>query len=577
MTDGFAPAARRTRGANVPPAADTFLSLSAAGARLAAGDGSAAEEVRDWSALFAVMARERIAVLAWVRNGHAIRARADAALVRAWRQLWAEATARAEAAIQAYGEACDLLAPHGVEPVLLKGMALAQRLYGDPCVRCSDDVDCFIAPSLRGRTERALVEGGWKLELGAAPGDQTFSRTTDRACMRLEVHSSLVSDRLRHLPVPTMPAASRILLGGRLMLAHVGPLAPAYLAAHLATHFAPPLLWWLDFHGVWDRLDVGERDGARRAARGAGLARYLEWAVRNAGALDDALGGRDAALRALGVSDSGRRDRHQLWRHVALAPDATGARQALATWVRPEWAAERDGGLLLGTLRRLRRHWRLLLPVLSTERAIGKGVRPANGPLTAIAPAAVRTLDAAGVLAVARAVTSAGGEFPIALTGTSMAPALRPSEQVLLGPLPGSPSRGDIVLADVGGRPVVHRVVAGGDASRPTHREPRGRFARGESPPLSAQGPPPRWLRTQGDACLVADRIIDGDRVVARVVASLRDGRWTAHVLTLRFGAPALTRGLWWRARAPLAHCWRRASGDGTWLGARLRRGGVTW
>jgi hypothetical protein len=54
---------------------------------------------------------------------------------------------------------------------------------------------------------------------------------------------------------------------------------PAYLATHLAKHNEKPLLWLVDFFLLWSSLSANEQSAAVTAAREAGLARHLEWAV----------------------------------------------------------------------------------------------------------------------------------------------------------------------------------------------------------------------------------------------------------------------------------------------------------
>lgn len=501
---------------------------SALALRLAAGDTSAAGDVDDWPALFALARRERLAALAWLRAGGEIRARADAGTVARWRGLWADAARRGEDLLSACAEASRALSSAGVRLVVLKGAPLAESLYGDPCVRCSDDVDCYVAVADRARAARALEAAGWRAVLGRAPGDETFERDWPAGPVRLEMHSSLAPERLGHLPVGT-PASVERGVAGRDLWVHAGALVPAYLAAHLATHFAPPLLWWLDLRQYWHALAESERLEALHAARRAGLGRYLAWALRGAAAVDGALAGHPGALAGLGVRPDGRRDVHQLWRHLALAPSAGAGLAALRGWVRPSWAAARDGGPVLGTARRALRLWRTLLP-----SSPAKADSPAAGSSAGTRPAPA-ALSATGLLDAARSVTAAGGELALTLSGESMAPTLRPGDTLLLGAPPPRPRRGDIVLVALGpARPALHRV------ERVFAAEEGGA------------------VQTRGDNCVVADPPAAWASVVARVVASQRAGVWTAHVATLRFGSAAAARGVALRFRARAAQLRRR-------------------
>ena len=506
-----------------PAAASSTHALSALAIRLAAGDARAASEVSTWPSLFDLMRRERLAAVAWLRCGERIRALADPRTAALWRSLWADSVSRGSAALEAYADAADVLARHGVGAIALKGPTLAELLYGDPTARCSDDVDCYVPAADRIAAERVLRAQGWTVVLGSAAGDQTFARTVGGHTVRLELHSLLVSERLAHLPVPAPEQGTRM-VGGRSLSVFMGPLLPAYLAAHLATHFAPPLLWWLDFAGVWGARSAAERADSRRVAQAAGLGRYLTWAVRGAAAVEQALGGDGRALSRLGVRADGRRDRHELWRHLLLAPDAAAGARALAAWVRPPWAAARDGGVILGTLRRVRRHWRRLLP---GKPASTSTVSASPPPATA---KALVTLDGAALLSVAREITSAGGELHVALTGRSMVPTLEPGDRLVLGTIPARLPAGCIVLAEVQGRPVVHRV---------------------------STSLPDGTVGMRGDACREHDSPVSRDEVAACLVASERAGVWCAHTLTLRFGVQAAARGVRFRIRARLAHLWR--------------------
>lgn len=508
-------------GAPGTPRTGDAAALSTAALRLAVGDGAAATEVRDWGALFALARRERLAALGWARSGAAIRAAADDATVALWRSLWAGAVRRSERLLAACGEVSAVLASRGVPVVLLKGVPLADRLYGDVSVRCSDDVDCFVGRADRASAGRALRAAGWTSVLGGEPDDETYESPDGE--VRLEVHSTLVGDRLDHLPVGA-PASERRRVGSSEVDVHGGPLVPAYLAAHMATHFAPPLLWWLDLYSYWSSLSAEERSEARGAAARAGLGGYLRWGLRGARAVEAALGGDARALRAVGVREAGRRDVHQIWRHLRLAPSVGAAKAVAINWVRPSWAAERDGGVVVGTLRRAARHWREMLPS-APPSARGDSA-------SATAPG---VLSAEGLIEAARTIVAAGGQMSLSLTGESMAPTLRPGDRLLLGGMGRAPRPGDIVLVAVDRtRPVIHRVV------------------RAEA----RQGG--RLVQTRGDNCATADPAVPADAVVARVLASERDGRWTAHAWTMRYGIGAALRGRALALRARAANRRRR-------------------
>jgi hypothetical protein len=171
----------------------------------------------------------------------------------------------------------------------------------------------------------------------------------------LEVHETLTSEYLSHLRLPN-PRTAPIEVGGVVVQTLDDPIEPAYLAAHLAGHQLPPLLWLEDFRTLWEGLTEERRAAARRAADEAGLHRYLAWAVTTASILDRCVEGDPASLAELGVGDEERRDDHlSIVRHARLAPTTLDAWRAIGAclWPRPlrgNWRA-----LLSDTGRRVRR------------------------------------------------------------------------------------------------------------------------------------------------------------------------------------------------------------------------------
>jgi hypothetical protein len=338
--------------------------------------------------------------------------------------------------------------------------------------------------------------------------------------MYVEIHSSLLHPRFAYLPVPA-PESELVELEGFAVHAHAGPLLAGYLAAHLASHPFPPLLWQFDFAALWDGLDAAERDAARGAARRAGLDRYLGWAVRRSERLARAIAGDPRASASLGYGAERRAEPHPMWRHVGLAPSAAAACRALHGWLLPPWVAAEYGGVVRGTARRVARHWRA---------ALGRSA-PAGPAAGSEAP--VARVDEGRLLAIVRAAVEARGETWIAVTGHSMQPTLAPGDRVLLAPLGAAPRRGEIVLADAGGRPLLHRVVGTG----------------GEG------------VRLRGDACSTDDHPLPASALVARAVAVSCAGRVSALRPTLRFGGAALARWSALRARRLAATTARGVSG----------------
>lgn len=144
-----------------------------------------------------------------------------------------------------------------------------------------------------------------------------------------------------------------------------------------------------------------------------------------------------------------------------------------------------------------------------------------------------RVLPADGLLAVARGVTDLGGEVWIRVTGLSMNPLLREGDSVLLSPLTQPPRRGDVLLIDMHGAPLLHRVRRFEGAS----------------------------VVTRGDACQRDDPAAAEASCIGRAIAARRGGSVLVLVPTLRFGVRPLVRyAAWWlRVRIPFPSFGRAA------------------
>jgi hypothetical protein len=403
-----------------------------------------------WRALLGVAIRERCAALAWVRAGALIARCAPPETAAAWRQVYITIAARGHVQIAAASEAAGQLQRQGVHPVTLKGFPLAAELYGDATARACTDIDWYVPSLERLVTRNVLRGGGWVHNGSELPWDEAFERPSSHGTQHLEVHSSLVHPRFDYLPVPA-PEYEPMLVEGVAVRRHAGALVPAYLAAHLAQHQAPPLLWDIDFATLWTRLGAAERLASRRAAAEAGLGRYLGWAVRRAERVARLAEGRTREAGALGFRQPGRIDVHPAWRHVWLAPGVTEAVRAADGWLRPSWVRSAYGPGVRGVARRVAKHWRTAF-VRNTR--VGD-LAPGDG---GIVKTDIARMDGARLLELARGVVQQGGEMWIVVTGQSMQPMIRPGDRVLLGPTdvirPGA-----VVLASMNGRPVLHRIV----------------------------------------------------------------------------------------------------------------------
>jgi hypothetical protein len=490
--------------------------------RLALGRPVELEAV-DWVSVFAVALRERLAALAWLRSGDTIRESAPRDVVDRWRTLAVSADQRGRERLTLLAGALQALSQRGIAPVVLKGMPLSLRLYGDPFVRSSDDIDLFVDAGQRGAARSALESLGWRVVDGAPPWDELFTLGAG-SMLYLELHERLVTDYLAHLDLSPRESVDMSVEDVRVR-AFAGTDEPAYLAAHLAGHQLPPLLWVVDFHSLWSMLAAEDQERATERARRLGFERYLRWALDHVSLMERAADGDAGALVALGVRGSGRTDAHlSVVRHARLAATPRDAARTIAAciWPRPiRWDVPALASRFL-TAMAYRRGGR-------TEAA-----RLRADTLTRVAGGgeATRGLKLTGkdVLAVVREALEIAGTAKVRAAGMSMWPTIGDGSIVTLIPAPAAVRPGQIVLMDWGGNPVLHRVV---------------RIADG-------------MVHTTGDACIDPDPPTAVDRVCA-LATSVSDRRGQ---ITLT-GAWSLGPRSWLlfagaRARLGLARTWRR-------------------
>jgi putative nucleotidyltransferase-like protein len=316
--------------------------------------GRAQWSVGDWTSVLEVARVERLLGIAWLRSGAGIRAIAPASVVATWRAAALQLDERARAQLETLARLSDLLRSHGATAIILKGPPLSTRLYGEPGVRHSVDLDLLVAASARFTTRQALEAAGWIKWLGDAPWDECFYRRQGGAVEYLEVHSHLLGEALSHcgpLRLETHPVATSV---GELDAAG-GAALPVFLAGNMAKHGVIPLSALVDFATLWVSLEAGEREAAIEIARGARLAGCLRWAVDQIRTLNEAAEGRTDALRRLGVHRGARVFGHAYLRLITLADSpADRARIAAAwAWPRPSRGSWRSLGAVWN--RRLRK------------------------------------------------------------------------------------------------------------------------------------------------------------------------------------------------------------------------------
>ena len=426
--------------------------------RLAFGRPRPEDGRADWSLVLDAASRELLAPLAWNRSGLFIRRHADLGLATTWRRAAMAAHVRGGRQLELVGEATMALHALGVDAIVLKGLPLGQRLYGDPFVRCMSDIDLYVPAAQRARAAATLRGLGWRTVDGTAPWHETWSSVHGDTEYHLELHSWLVSDHLTHIRAPSALSAREDVAGVELRV-HAGDFVAPYLAAHLATHQLPPLLWLVDFATLWSAMSESARDRAWDAAHNAGLGRYLAWAVDRGTLVERVAGGDWEALGALGIDGRRRRDMHSIWRHLALAASTLDRLRLLGAFVAPRRVRGNLRSLAMYTVARFRTRFGTLG---GASRAYG--AQPDAVALAGPAEPDPRpwTLDRDEMVSLTREVVGAGATLRVRAPGGSMLPTIPRSALVRIGPIPsGGVTAGDVVLAlTADGEPVLHRAIA---------------------------------------------------------------------------------------------------------------------
>jgi hypothetical protein len=402
----------------------------------------------DWSAILARAIRERCASLAWHRSASVIRARASAAVADAWRRHAIEAVEVAQDMSAELAAAHAVLGGASASPIVLKGLPLAVRLYGEPWVRPSSDMDLYVPVESRRACHRALLAAGWRHLDGVPPAESTYERRDGIRVMHLELHSSLFDDNILSHIVAPHPEAIPVDVGGTALFALTGPLEPIFLATHLAKHARVALLWWIDFASLWKSTPAARRDVTRSLARQLRLDRYLAWAEAGA-ALVEIIGQGGAPAQPAYQRLRAMHGAHNVRRVLALAAGLRDKWRVLAAWAWPVAYRGRPLPFAISIVRRV--HDRVRRRTTSRQTADLAGT-----------PARSLSVDSPEFVALVRAVIAEGGALWVRIHGTSMIPSIPRDAAVLLAPIEEEGVLvGDVLLAELpDGRSVLHRVVA---------------------------------------------------------------------------------------------------------------------
>lgn len=182
----------------------------------------------------------------------------------------------------------DALAVDGVQPLVLKGAALAGSHYPDPALRPRNDTDILIAAEQRTQAERTLERLGYTRAQGVA-GEfvsyQSFWSRTDASGINhhLDVHWRINNSQVlakvlaypelaaRSTPLPSLGASARA-LAPRDALLHAcihraGHASETMHVGEIEQRGSDRLIWLYDIHLLAARMSELELDAfARHAA-----------------------------------------------------------------------------------------------------------------------------------------------------------------------------------------------------------------------------------------------------------------------------------------------------------------------
>jgi hypothetical protein len=265
-------------------------------------------------------------------------------------------------ALLASDAATSALRGANVSPIMLKGPALAVRLYGDAAARVCSDLDWFVPAPMREKVHALMLREGWNVIEGDCTGETCYGQSHHLGPIYVEVHSSLLHPRYSYLRM-AKPSGRQTVVDGIVVNAHDDALLPGYLSVHLAIHRFAPLAWLIDILELWESLGARDRSDATKAATLSGVHLYLRWAGARGELLRRAADGDAAAADKLGLMNGSRVEPHPMWRHIALAPGVKKRARAALGWIAPDWVRGTGAGALPATMRRVARHWRDAMPI----------------------------------------------------------------------------------------------------------------------------------------------------------------------------------------------------------------------
>lgn len=294
--------------------------------------GSAA----DWAAVAHLAIQHDVGSLVWQGLGSLPRPSVDGEPLARLRQQREDAVRRGLRQVAALARAVGGLAERDIPCLVLKGVPLAQRLYGDACARQALDIDLLVAKDEFAAARAVLVASGFRLHLGfpETPSRRRWYAKVEKAetfvghGVCIELHRRLLANpsfmdaefgglferrsdvRIGAIRYPTLGTIDEML----------------YLMCHGAGHGWRQLKWLCDAALCLRAMDAGARARAAARAKAAGIdAAWQSMLLACRSALGLSLpgpeppGSRRATMIARSLPDIWRSGRMPpLWRKIPL-------------------------------------------------------------------------------------------------------------------------------------------------------------------------------------------------------------------------------------------------------------------
>ena len=252
-----------------------------------------AAEISDASTAVAWLLRHRLIGLAAALRFTALTDDAKAELHQKIRHLRAATALRRAVMEQDLNQAMRALHAAGVQPVVLKGAAIAARIYDEPEQRPSIDIDLFVAPEDLERIHATMQALNWTQPQGQRGQwvSGQFSYSSPRS-------PSLATTIDLHWRLTNRPSLNHVLRYPQVYAQGVDNLdsfpyarsiSPAHALVHAIVHLVGhhgreeiPALWWVDIAALDASLTAEERRMALTILARANLTPLAHYVWREA-------------------------------------------------------------------------------------------------------------------------------------------------------------------------------------------------------------------------------------------------------------------------------------------------------